>query len=88
MVVRLVRRALFGVPAPNSELSKIESGASLAAQHALYALLLLQPLLRSRRTNAYGDPVSFFGLFTFPSIAAKDVLLSDRIFVRRLVCGY
>jgi hypothetical protein len=34
-----------------------------------------------------GWPVSVFGLFTFPSIAAKDVPLSDRIFVWHLVCG-
>jgi|ERR1700722_630383 cytochrome b561 len=86
MVARLARRALSGVPAP-SQLSKLESGASLGAQCALYVLLLVSPLLGWAGTNAYGDPVSVFGLFTFPSIAAKDVPLSDRILAWHLICG-
>jgi cytochrome b561 len=54
---------------------------------ALYVLLLVSPLLGWAGANPYSDPVSIFGLFTFPSIAVKDVPLSDRIFVWHLVCG-
>jgi cytochrome b561 len=38
-------------------------------------------------TNAYGDPVSLFGLFDFPTILGKDQPLSDRIIFWHLICG-
>jgi len=62
MVVRLARRVAFGVPAPDPGLPPAEQRASLAAQHALYLLLFIVPILGWAGTNAYGDPVSVFGL--------------------------
>jgi cytochrome b561 len=38
-------------------------------------------------TNAYGDPVSVFGLFNFPALLGKDQPLSDKIFVWHLAGG-
>ncbi len=38
-------------------------------------------------TNAYGDPVSVFGLFDFPTIMGKDQPLSDQIIFWHLICG-
>jgi cytochrome b561 len=87
MVVRFARRMAFGVPAPDPSLSPVERRASLSAQHALYLLLFLVPLLGWAGTNAYGDPVNVFGLFTFPTILGKDQPLSDRIFVWHLAGG-
>jgi cytochrome b561 len=87
MVVRLVRRLAFGVPAPDASMPPIEQHASLWAQYALYVLLFITTVLGWAGTNAYGDPVSVFGLFDFPAILAKDQPLSERIYVWHLICG-
>jgi cytochrome b561 len=72
MVARLVRRMAFGAPAPDAAMPPIEQRATL---------------LGWAGTNAYGDPVSVFGLIDFPAILGKDRALSDRIFVWHLICG-
>jgi cytochrome b561 len=87
MFVRLARRAAFGVPAPDASMPPAEQRASLWAQYALYALLFVTTVLGWAGTNAYGDPVSVFGLFDFPAIIGKDQPLSDRIMVWHLICG-
>jgi cytochrome b561 len=87
MAVRLVRRLAFGVPAPDASMPAIEQRASLWAQYALYVLILVTTVLGWAGTNAYGDPVSVFGLFDFPTILSKDHPLSDRIMVWHLICG-
>jgi cytochrome b561 len=87
MVVRLARRLAFGVPAPDASMPPVEQQASLWAQYLLYALLFVTTVLGWAGTNAYGDPVSLFGLFDFPTILGKDQPLSDRIIVWHLICG-
>jgi len=87
MVVRLLRRLAFGVPAPDASMPAIEQRASLWAQYLLYALLFVTTVLGWAATNAYGDPVNVFGLFNFPAILSKNQPLSDRIFVWHLICG-
>ena len=87
MVVRLLRRLAFGVPAPDASMPAIEQRASLSAQYLLYALLFVTTVLGWAATNAYGDPVNVFGLFNFPAILGKNQPLSDRIFVWHLICG-
>ena len=87
MVVRLLRRLAFGVPAPDASMPEIEQQASLWAQYLLYVLIIVTTVLGWAGTNAYGDPVSVFGLFDFPALIGKDQPLSDRIFVWHLVCG-
>jgi cytochrome b561 len=87
MVVRLVRRLAFGVPAPDASMPLIEQHASLWAQYALYVLLFVTTVLGWAGTNAYGDPVSVFGLFDFPTIMGKDQPLSDQIIFWHLICG-
>jgi cytochrome b561 len=87
MVVRLVRRMAFGAPAPDASMPLVEQRGSLWAQYALYALLFAMTILGWAGTNAYGDPLSVFGLFDFPAILGKDQPLSERIFVWHLICG-
>ena len=87
MVARLLRRLAFGVPGPDASMPAIERQASLWAQYALYVLLFVTTVLGWAGTNAYGDPVSVFGLFEFPTILGKDQPLSERIFVWHLICG-
>jgi cytochrome b561 len=87
MVVRLVRRLAFGVPPPEASMPLVEQLGSLWAQYALYVLLFVTTVLGWAGTNAYGDPVSVFGLFDFPTIIGKDQPLSDQIIFWHLVCG-
>jgi cytochrome b561 len=87
MAVRLLRRLAFGVPAPDASMPEIEQQASLWAQYLLYILIIITTVLGWAGTNAYGDPVSVFGLFDFPTILGKDQPLSDRIIVWHLICG-
>ena len=87
MVVRLARRMAFGSPAPDASMPPIEQRASLWAQYALYLLLFVTTIIGWAGTNAYGDPVSVFGLFDLPSIAGKDQHLSDRLFGLHLLVG-
>jgi cytochrome b561 len=87
MVVRLTRRVVFGVPAPDASMPLVEQRASLWAQYALYVLLFVTTVLGWAGTNAYGDPVSVFGLFDFPTIMGKDQPLSDQIIFWHLICG-
>jgi cytochrome b561 len=87
MIARLSRRLGMGVPAPEADLSRLDRWASLGAQYALYVLLIAVPVLGWAGTNAYGDPVSVFGLFDFPVMLAKDEPLSDKIFVLHLIGG-
>jgi cytochrome b561 len=87
MAVRLARRAAFGVPAPDAAMPPVERRASLWAQYLLYGLILVTTVLGWAGTNAYGDPVSVFGLFDFPTILGKDQPLSDKIIVWHLICG-
>jgi len=87
LIVMVIRRTAFGVPAPDPTMPPLEQRASLWAQYALYLLLIVTTLLGWAATNAYGDPVSVFGLFDFPALLGKDQPLSDRIFVWHLVCG-
>lgn len=52
--------------------------AAGATHLALYALLLVQPLLGWALSNAQGKPVHFFGL-TLPAIVASDEDLADNL---------
>jgi cytochrome b561 len=72
MVARLGRRVALGVPPPDASMSPVEQRASLWAQYALYVLLFVTTVIGWAGTNAYGDPVSVFGLFDFPAIIEKD----------------
>jgi cytochrome b561 len=87
MVVRVARRMAFGVSGPDASMPLVEQRASIWAQYALYVLLFVTTLLGWAGTNAYGDPISVFGLFDFPAIIGKDQPLSDSIFVWHLICG-
>jgi cytochrome b561 len=87
MVARLARRLAFGVPAPDASMPPVEQRASLWAQYLLYVLVIVTTVLGWAGTNAYGDRVSLFGLFDFPTLLGKDQPLSDRIILWHLICG-
>jgi cytochrome b561 len=86
-VVRLAWKAAGGLPKPAEVLTPFERVASQTAHGLLYLLLLITPVIGWLGVGAFGGDVDVFGLFTLPSILAKDEVLSDQIFNVHLACG-
>ena len=72
---------------PDPTLGALERRGSLGAQRALYGLLIVTAVVGWAGANAFGDTVSVFGLFTFPTLVAKNEPLSDKILVWHLVAA-
>src|ERR1700736_2180714 len=87
MIARIAIRWRFGAPRQLEILTPFERIASVSAQASLYLLLFIVPVLGCAATNAYGEAVSVFGLFNFPTLLGKDLKLSDQIFVWHLAGG-
>lgn len=87
MVLRLVARVAYGAPPADPTLGPTERKASQAAHHTLYLLLFVTPLLGWLGVNAYGYPVSVFGLFDLPTLLGKDEALSSRLAQFHLVAA-
>ena len=82
LIYRWVRRPL---PLPD-DILPIQRLAAQTTHWALYALLVLQPLIGWTATSAYPAPVPFFGGITLPPIWFADRALSDQLFsVHRLM---
>jgi cytochrome b561 len=79
MVLRAVRR-WRGHPAPYPGLPHWERRLSTSVHHALYALLLLTPVLGWLALSAYGLGPSFFGVAELPRLLPKDEPLSKILF--------
>jgi cytochrome b561 len=56
-IARLIWRWLSPPPTQPSDMPKLMRTASTAVHHALYALLIIQPLLGFMATNAWGFPM-------------------------------
>ncbi len=87
MLVRLVILALGRLPAPSEALTPMERVASRVTHFSLYALLVLGPVIGWLGVNAYGEDVSFFGLFKLPVLTGKDEPFSEELFAVHLACG-
>jgi cytochrome b561 len=80
MVARLAASLSLAAPPPDKLLSPLVRHGSRAVQYTLYLLLFAVPALGWAGTNAFGNPVSLFGAFDFPTILGKDEHMSDQIF--------
>lgn len=69
-LARLVWRWLSPPPSHPSDMPKLMRTGSAAVHHALYALLILQPILGFMATNAWGFPMqgatAYLGFIEFP----------------------
>jgi cytochrome b561 len=68
------------VPLPN-DINSIQRLVAGATHWALYALLLLQPMIGWIATSAYPAPIPLFGLSELPRIWTENRALSDQLFV-------
>jgi cytochrome b561 len=67
-------------PAPYPGLEPWELRLSMGVHHALYALLLITPVIGWLALSAYGLGPSFFGLGELPRLLPKDEPLSKILF--------
>lgn len=83
VLVLMLARIAFRIasPPPPSEptLARWQTGLSHAVHWTLYAILLVMPILGWAGSNAFGAPVTVYGLFTLPEIVSKDEPLSKTL---------
>jgi cytochrome b561 len=76
--VRLALRGLFRAPAITPPPTVWQHRIARAMHLALYAFLIILPLLGWLTVSAKGDPVSFFG-FEWPALVAPDKALGKSL---------
>ncbi|PZQ16121.1 MAG: cytochrome B [Ancylobacter novellus] len=80
MLARLAFRLVSPPPPPEPGLARWQVGLSHAVHWTLYAILIVMPIVGWAGSNAFGAPVSVYGLFTLPDIVAKDEEFSKTLF--------
>ena len=79
VIVRLIYRLTHPPPPLPDDIPAIQQFAAHATHWALYALILVQPIVGYIMTSAYPAPVPFFGLFNLPAIWPENRALSDQL---------
>jgi cytochrome b561 len=87
VICRLLWRMTHQPPPLSSDIPAIQRLAAHSVHWALYALLIIQPIMGWIATSAYPAPIPFFGLFEMPPIWWADRALSERLFVVHLAIG-
>jgi cytochrome b561 len=86
VVARLTYRLTHRPPPLPGDIPPVQRLAAQITHWALYALLIIEPLLGWMGTSAYPAPVPFFGLFNLPPLLAPNRALSEQLLsVHRLV---
>lgn len=79
MIARLGYRIVSPPPPSEPTLASWQIGLSHAVHWTLYAILLAMPIIGWAGSNAFGAPVSVYGLFTLPDLVSKDEPLSKTL---------
>lgn len=79
VVARLAYRLTHRPPPLPGDIPRAQRLAAQATHWALYALLIVQPLLGWMGTSAYPAPVPVFGLFELPPLLAPNRALSEQL---------
>ena len=94
---RLIYRLINPPPPLPGDIPAVQRMAAQAMHWTLYGLLIVQPIIGWVATSAYRAPITFFGLFALPPIAAENRAFSEQAFaVHRaigimlafLICGH
>jgi cytochrome b561 len=72
VLLRIVVRLTTGAPKLPADVPAVIRAAATANHIALYAVLLLQPIIGFCDSNAWGSPVKWYGLFVLPSPIGKQ----------------
>jgi cytochrome b561 len=76
---RLVWRQFSRFPNWPADMAQLMRFAVHWSEYALYALLLIQPVLGLLHTNAHGDPVNLFFLGQLPAVIGPDRQLAKQL---------
>jgi cytochrome b561 len=68
MIIRIALRATRPIPAEPATMPRWMALCAVASHWLLYAALFVMPISGYVLSSASGNPVSYFGLFTLPSI--------------------
>ena len=88
VLLRLVYRLINPPPPLPGDIPLVQQFAAGCVHWALYALLIVQPILGWFGTSAFPAPIIVFGLFELPPTWPSDRALSDQIFVVHRAIGY
>jgi cytochrome b561 len=80
-VIRLIYRLRHPAPPLPADMPAMQRFAAHANHWALYALLIVQPIVGWIATSAYRAPILFFWLFELPPIWEEDRPFSEAMFV-------
>jgi cytochrome b561 len=87
VIVRLIYRSGHPAPPLPADLPAILRIVARVTHWALYALLVVQPLIGWIATSAYRAPVLFFWLFELPPIWPEDRAFSEKMFAAHRFLG-
>jgi cytochrome b561 len=88
VIVRLIYRLAHPPPPLPQDIPTIQRGAAHAVHWALYALLIVQPIVGWIATSAYRAPILVFWAFELPPIWPVDRAFSERMFLVHRVFGF
>jgi cytochrome b561 len=87
VIVRLIWRLRHPAPPLPDDIPAIQQVAAHMTHWALYALLIVQPIVGWIATSAYRAPILFFWLVEVPPIWPVDQPFSERMFAVHKVIG-
>ena len=87
VLFRLFYRLSHPPPPLPADLPQIQQMAAHANHWALYALLIVQPIVGWIATSAYPAPIPIYGLFEMPRIWPEDRAFSERMFTVHAFIG-
>jgi cytochrome b561 len=77
IALRIVWRLIAGAPEYVEPLGRLTHAAARAGHLALYVLMIAMPVSGYLTSTAGGHEVSWFGLFSLPSLVGKDKFLDE-----------
>jgi cytochrome b561 len=84
---RLGWRQFAKYPDWPEDMSQTMRVAAMASEYALYALLLLQPILGILQTNAHGDRVTLYFIGQLPALIEKNRPLAQHLLIAHKAVG-
>src|ERR1700739_1559735 len=87
-IIRLAWRSLFPAPAYPPRIARWETAVASATYFLLYVVLFGMPISGYILSSAGGDPVTFFDLFTLPSLPKNDALSKTAAWVHVAIGQY
>ena len=79
-LARIALKRLKGVPASSSDVVGWQLRTATSVHHALYALMIVVPVLGFLANSFYGAPIPFFWLFNIPVFTPRNEGIASVLF--------